>query len=105
PSGFDQGASMHKTQPTNFIIPLSLALALAACGGSAPDDEPAPAPEAIEPAAGQAPQQPVEADPVPDPDAPLPQAELDEHGMHQPWAIAAQMAGSLQALGEGCGID
>lgn len=98
---------MRKTGQIGFVIPLALTLALAACGGSAPDDAsaPAPVPAAVEPEAGQATPQPAEAAPVPDPAAAMPQVPTDEHGMPQPWAIAAQMGGSLQALGEGCGME
>src|SRR5699024_6096086 len=82
---------------------LPLALALAACGGEAPDDGPVPFPAA--PAAGEAAPPPAEAAPVPDPDAAMAQAPTDAHGMPEPWAIAAQMGGSLQALGEACGME
>ncbi|MGO1720973.1 MAG: hypothetical protein ACTHZI_12375 [Luteimonas sp.] len=96
---------MRNTGQICFAIPLALTLALAACGGSAPDDASEPTPVAVEPEVGQAPPQPAEAAPVPDPAAAMPQVPTDEHGMVQPWAIAAQMGGSLQALGEGCGIE
>src|SRR5699024_864074 len=65
----------------------------------------APAPAAVEPEAGQAPPQPGEADPVPDPAVAMPQVPTNEYGVPEPWTIAAQMGGSLQALAEGCGIQ
>src|SRR5690606_28110207 len=64
-------------------------------------------PAAVEQEAGEAQAPPAEADaaPVPDPDAPLPEAAVGEHGMLQPWAVAAQMGGAMQALAEGCGVE
>lgn len=95
---------MHHPVKTHFAILLPLALALAACGDSA-DDGQTPSPAAVAPAVVEAAPQPVEAAPVPDPDAALPQVPTNEYGMPEPWAIAAQMGGSLQALGEGCGME
>lgn len=90
-----------------LALPLALALILGACGASAPDDDVAAPPAAAAQDAGEVQTPPAEADsaPVPDPDAALPEAAMGEHGMLQPWAVAAQMGGSLQALAEGCGIE
>lgn len=89
---------------TRFVIPLSLALAVAACGGDSPDDGQAPSPAVVAPAAGEATPQPGEAAPVPDPDGSMPELPTDEYGMPPPWAVAAQMGAGMGALAEGCGM-
>ena len=98
---------MRNPGQIHLALPLALTLVLAACGASAPDDESAPVPAAVEQEAGEVQAAPDEAvaAPVPDPDAPLPEAAMGEHGMLQPWAVAAQMGGGMQALAEGCGIE
>lgn len=98
---------MRNPRQVHVALPITLVLVLAACGAGAPEDTPAPVPAPAEQEARGVQAQAAEADaaPVPDPDAPLPEAAMGEHGRLQPWAMAAQMGGGLQALAEGCGIE
>lgn len=102
-------APLHR----HFLLPLSvaLALALAACAGGGPDDERAP-PAASDVAADAA--EDAAHDDAHAPDGAQPPEVTGEDGAGmapgepvdpQMWMAAAQMGGSLQALVEACGRD
>lgn len=86
---------MRKPGKKNFAILLPLALALAACGGDAPDDDQATTPA---PAAGDA------APPASAPEGAMPDLPTNEQGVPEPWAVAAHMGAGIAALAEECGM-